>query len=150
MSLTQRDTNILKGIAIIAMLFHHIYAFPPEGCGPFGPILTFLGVLGKCCVAIFLFCSGYGLSIKFSKIDKIVFKTSVEFVSKRLLKFYSNYWFIFLIFVPIGVFAFNTPLTARYGENVNIINRSLLDILGLQGYNSYNITWWFNKLIILH
>lgn len=149
MSLTQRDTNILKGIAIIAMLFHHIYACPPEGYGPFGPTLTFLGVLGRCCVAIFLFCSGYGLSVKFSKIDKIGFKTSVNFVTKRLLKFYLNYWFIFLIFVPLGVFAFNIPLTARYGENVNLIKRLFLDFLGLQGFNSYNITWWFNKLIIL-
>lgn len=149
MSLTQRDTNILKGIAIIAMLLHHIYICPPEGCGPFGPVLTFLGGLGKCCVAIFLFCSGYGLSVKFSKVDKIGFKTSINFVAKRLLKFYLNYWFIFLIFVPLGVFAFNIPLTARYGENVNLIKRLFLDFLGLQGFDSYNITWWFNKLIIL-
>ena len=149
MSLTQRDTNILKGIAIIAMLFHHIYACPPEGCGPFGPVLTFLGVLGKCCVAIFLFCSGYGLTAQFSKIEKIGFKSSVRFVARRLSKFYSNYWFIFLIFVPLGVFVFDIPLSARYGEHVNLVKRLVFDIFGMQGFGSYNITWWFNKLIIL-
>lgn len=148
-SLSMRNTNILKGIAICAMLIHHIYACPPDGYGPFGPVLSFLGGLGKCCVAIFLFCSGYGLAVKYSQESCHTLKSSVKFVLRRLLKFYSNYWFIFLIFVPIGVFIFDIPLSARYGGHANLINRLGLDLLGIQGFNSYNITWWFNKLIIL-
>lgn len=144
-----RDTNILKGIAICAMLIHHIYGCPPDGYGPFGPVLSFLGVLGKCCVAIFLFCSGYGLAVKYSRESSHTLKTSTKFVLHRLLKFYSNYWFIFLIFVPLGVFVFDIPLSARYGEHVNMVKRVAYDLLGIQGFNSYNITWWFNKLIIL-
>lgn len=131
------------------MLIHHIYGCPPDGYGPFGPVLSFLGVLGKCCVAMFLFCSGYGLAVKFSQEANHGIKASVKFVLHRLLKFYSNYWFIFLIFVPIGVFVFDIPLSSRYGEHVNLFKRLIFDILGIQGFNSYNITWWFNKLILL-
>lgn len=144
-----RDTNILKGIAICAMLIHHIYACPPDGYGPFGSVLSFLGGLGKCCVAMFLFCSGYGLAVKYGQESNHTLKSSAKFVLRRLLKFYSNYWFIFLIFVPIGVFVFDIPLSARYGEHVNLIKELGFDLLGIQGGNSYNITWWFNKLIIL-
>lgn len=65
------------------------------------------------------------------------------------MKFYSAYWFVFLIFVPLTIFFFDRPLSAAYGENVNVLKRLFFDILGVQGFQSYNITWWFNKLIIL-
>ena len=67
---------------------------------------------------------------------------------KRLIKFYANYWVVFLIFVPIGVWAFHRPLSAAYGEHVNIVKRLVYDLLGVQGFQSYNITWWFNQLIL--
>lgn len=68
---------------------------------------------------------------------------------KRYTKFYLNYWVVFLIFVPIGVFCFNRPLTIAYGEDANIPLSLLKDFLGLQKFNSYNITWWFNQIIIV-
>ncbi len=68
---------------------------------------------------------------------------------RRFVKFYLNYWVIFLIFVPIGVFWFDRPLSAAYGEHVNIPFALVKDILGLQKYHSYNMTWWFNQIIII-
>lgn len=56
---------------------------------------------------------------------------------------------VFLIFVPIGVFCFNRPLTIPYGENANIPLALVKDFFGLQKFNSYNITWWFNQIIII-
>lgn len=117
--------------------------------------LTAIGVLGKVCVAMFLFCSGYGLTEQYGRginsinhiKDKILY--SVKFIIKRLIKFYSAYWFVFIIFVPLGIFVFDRSLIDAYGENVNILKRFIYDIIGIQGSQSYNITWWFNKLIIL-
>lgn len=68
---------------------------------------------------------------------------------KRYTKFYLNYWVVFLIFVPLGVFCFNRPLTIPYGDNANIPLSLVKDFFGLQKFNSYNITWWFNQIIIL-
>ena len=154
-ALSKQDTSVMKGIAIIAMLCHHVYTCQPEWVEAYPFILTTMGVLGKVCVAIFLCCSGYGLAVQYEKvlglttclIDKL--RTTIIFIIKRLIKFYSAYWFVFLIFVPITIVCFDRPLSAAYGENVNIVKRLFWDILGIQGFQSYNITWWFNRLIII-
>ncbi len=56
---------------------------------------------------------------------------------------------IFIIFVPIGVFCFDRPLTIPYGESANIPLALVKDVMGVQEFHSYNITWWFNQLIII-
>ena len=68
-------------------------------------------------------------------------KNNFIFLLNRLTKFYLNYWFVFLVFVPIGVFVFDIDLKQAYGSNVNLIKRSMYDVFGLQGFYSYNITW---------
>jgi len=147
-SLSRQDTSVLKGIAICAMLFHHMYACPiADDVAPYDGFLNWIGILGKVCVSIFLFCSGYGLSVQYQKTESLF--DSVSFVRRRLVKFYLNYWTVFLIFVPITIWVFNRPLTVPYGEHVNVFKRLVLDLLGVQGYQSYNITWWFNRLIIV-
>ena len=57
--------------------------------------------------------------------------------------------FVFLIFVPLTVCCFDRPLSVPYGEHSNKLKHLLMDLFCLQGYSSYNITWWFNKLIII-
>lgn len=146
-SLSNQDTSVLKGIAIVAMLFHHLYCSIPDWIEPYDGVLAWLGSLGKVCVAIFLFCSGYGLSAQFAKVQGI--KNSCKYMVKRFVSFYFNYWAVFLVFVPITVFCFGRPLSVPYGEHVNLVKRLGLDLLGLQGGQSYNITWWFNKLLII-
>lgn len=145
LALTRQDTTVMKGIAICAMLCHHLYGLPPEGVEPYTGALAWLGVLGKVCVALFLFCSGYGLTANYAPTS---IKEDLKFVGRRLVKFYLNYWVIFLIFIPITIFGFHRPLNAAYGDNF-VLGHLLLDILGLQGWQSYNITWWFNTLIII-
>lgn len=154
-NLSLSDTTVMKGIAIIAMLCHHTLTCPPSFETPYPEFLTMLGILGKVCVSMFLFCSGYGLAVQYEKeIDKIstIYEKliySIKFIVNRLLKFYTSYWFIFIIFVPLGIFVINRSLADAYGENVNLIKRISYDLLGIQGFQSYNITWWFNKLIII-
>lgn len=146
-SLSKNDTLIIKGIAICAMLFHHLYCSTPEGIIPYYGVLSWLGALGKVCVSLFLFCSGYGLSAQFDKVRGI--KRVSYFELKRFVSFYLNYWTVFLLFVPLTVFLFQRPLSDAYGEHVNILKRLVYDLLGVQGFQSYNITWWFNKLVII-
>lgn len=138
----------MKGIAILAMLCHHLYTCPEYiggGIEPYTGILAWIGVLGKVCVAMFLFCSGYGLAAQYKPAS---IKDDIKFILCRLTKFYLNYWVVFFIFVPVTYFVFGRTLTDAYGEHVNITKRFIYDIFGLQ-LPAYNITWWFNKLIII-
>lgn len=147
--LSIQDTNALKGVAICAMLLHHLFCQNPE----YGIVPFKVGLIGKFCVAVFVFLSGYGIAIQFAKleqkkniIDKIA--QGFRFILRRYVKFYLGYWVVFLIFVPLGVFVFNRPLEAAYGVDANIMKSLCLDMMGLMDYESYNITWWFNGLIV--
>lgn len=141
------ETQIVKAIAIMAMLVHHLFLEHPE----YGDAIYRLAIAGKACVALFVFLSGYGMATIFPKqknscINPI--KTFFFFLGKRYIKFYLNYWFVFFITVPIGVFLFGRTLEVAYGTDTNLIISFLSDLFGLQGFDSYNITWWFNELII--
>ncbi len=150
-SLSMQDSMVIKGVAICFMLWHHLFSQHPE----FGRFVQYTAFLGKVCVAMFLFVSAYGLTTQvemkgnFTQVGRNSWKELLEFYFKRLLKLYANFWVVFLIFVPIGVFVFNRNLTIPYGEHVNLIKRLILDMFGMQGFLSYNITWWFYQLIII-
>lgn len=145
-TLTRQDTAVLKGIAICAMLCHHLYAFPPNTVERYHGLLLWIGILGKICVALFLFCSGYGLASHYKPIS---LKEDIKFILRRLVKFFANYWVIFAIFVPITILVSHRSLADAYGQESNVIVCLLRDIMGLQCYESYNPTWWFNQLIII-
>lgn len=157
-SLTKQDTAVMKGIAIIAMLMHHLWGCPPAEVESYTGILGFLGSVGKVCVAIFLFCSGYGLSVGYSNVISDLesansdwiskLKATLKFQAKRFVKFYAGYWPIFLIFVPLSIFVFNRSLQDAY-VGLNPIKRFVMDFLAINGSRCYNPTWWFNYLIIL-
>lgn len=72
---------------------------------------------------------------------------SIRFIIRRMLRFYSGYWMVLLLFLPIGILAFNTPLCVDCGIKESIITWSK-EILGIRGHDSYNPSWWFNALII--
>ncbi|EOU1135903.1 acyltransferase family protein [Clostridium perfringens] len=106
--LTKNKNQILKFIAVILMILFHTFAFP-ERIRNYKvisimvvnniPIESYIGIFGGICVSIFIFLSGYGMYIKYrdkKKIYKLIFY--------KLFRFYVNYWTVFLIFIPIGVF----------------------------------------------
>ncbi len=146
LSLTKTDTAVVKGIAILAMLMHHVF----ESLTSEGVVIAQLQSIGKVCVALFVLLSGYGLSVGYQRLTPPhhLWESAAWLVVRRLLKFYVNYWCIFLIFVPIGILFFHRPLDAGYWEGVNVIKSFVWDVLGVAGFQSYNITWWFNKLIL--
>lgn len=157
-ALTKQDTTVLKGIAIVAMLMHHLWGCPPSWIEPYTGVLGFLGCVGKVCVAIFLFCSGYGLSVGYQKVIedcrlnnedwKGGLKSTLKFQMKRLVKFYAGYWPIFLIFVPLAIFVFGRSILDAY-VGLNPIKRFIMEFLAINGSRCYNPAWWFNYLIIL-
>ena len=72
---SKKDTNIVKGVAIIAMLFHHCYTtnikFKAHGVlfAPFSKsTVVTLSLWAKVCVGIFVFLSAYGITISLKKL----------------------------------------------------------------------------------
>ena len=106
-----------------------------------------LGIVCKVCVAMFVFLSGYALGIT----NTIVTTQDIkDFYIRRFTKLFLNYWFIWILFVPIGIWLFRRSFSNVYPEPTFVY--TLLDFLGLinlTGEYGYNPTWWFYSCIIL-
>ena len=143
LNFTKEHTKIAKGVAILLMLTHHLFAFPDRIHLDQGYISLFsiggnniefiMGVFGNICVSMYIFLSGYGIYMSSLKNGKITLKDSF----KRLKKLYINYWIVFIIFVPIGFIFFNKELNIR---------EFILNFVGWS--SSYNGEWWFFKLYV--
>lgn len=74
MKFSRDDTRVAKATAVILMCMHHLFAFPnrfPEGVtyiSMFPWDLEYdLGCVGKICVAMFVFLSGFGTYLAMEK-----------------------------------------------------------------------------------
>ena len=143
MELTKQDTIAIKGIAILLMLWHHLFLSTVE----YGVWANSFSSIAKLCVALFLFVSGYGLTKQYAKLEKPYLKNTVKFLVLRYLKFFLPYWFCFAIIVAVGN-AFGYGFADAYPPSRNTLKCFLLDIWGQNGYASYLPTWWFNKMIL--
>lgn len=148
--ITQHNSMILKGWGIFAMLIHHLFysesstqLFDDIFINEIGITQT-IGIWCKVCVAMFVFLSGYGLAVSYSYNFNLQ-----DFYFKRFKKLYFNYWIIWLIFVPIGIFIFDRNFNEVYGDHMIIkVILEFLGIYNLFGGLGYNPTWWFYSCII--
>jgi hypothetical protein len=139
-------TAISKGLAILLMVYHHLFAFPDRiEAVDYAPIMVvdglpldqIIGEFGKLCVAIFLFLSGLGLYKSFKSKHEFTFRQGL----KRAINFFIIYWIIFLIFIPIGLKYFDDTL--RYTWNTKIFIYNLFALI-----HTYNGEWWFISVYI--
>lgn len=139
---TQEHTHVAKGVAILLMLIHHLFAFP-EFLKNVNYISLFyinnksiesiIGGFGKICVSMFLYLSGYGFYYIVHKNGKFTLMNTIQQLKKIMI----NYWAVFLIFVPMGFLFFKIKIDLREVlENILCISCS------------YNGTWWFMQLYI--
>ncbi len=140
LELTKKQIAMTKGIAILFMLLLHLFCnkayeglFQPWILIKGVPLIYYFALFGDCCVAIYCFCSGYGLMIGYQKNNEGYHKRNII----RLAKLYLNYWVIFVIFVIILGFIFN-KVDFMLG-NPKVV---LLAFLGLDT-EYYNGAWWF-------
>ena len=136
-------TNASKGIALMLILWHHLFFEKPE----MGFWVFQTALLAKVCVGIYVVLSGYGLSESTKHKGLHLF----SFYKHRVLKLYINYWFIALIFVPLGVWFMGRSLQSVFGEHM--YEGFFIQMLGIHmftwvGYG-YNATWWFMSLIVV-
>ena len=162
----RRQTNMAKGVALLLLLWHHLFYNSPEKYDMFFSVFSFRGIpvesfiadFCKVCVAVFLILSGYGLTKSFSKYTernyvngRLTISQNVKYVKNHLLKLLLDYWFIYIIFVPLGLF-FGKSFLSVYGKNPL---HYLADFFGVSylffGHQfTMNKTWWFMSIIIFY
>lgn len=132
------DTNAIKGLAIILMFYHHLFAFPDRIAKDIKYQALFgvldvtsayaVAAIGKICVAIFVFLGGYGtyLSCKSNKISSVI--------GKRFKSMYTSLWKVFVIFIPVCMLLDVKRVTKSVSD-------LLLNFIGLK--TNYNREWWF-------
>jgi len=158
--MTRRETNILKGIAIILMYMHHLFysndglPYPIIWSDLEMPLVVNLSRFGKVCVEIFVFVNAYGLTKQYEKKkifqNKIVVKDAIGRYKKLLL----NFWCIYVLFFLVSLFSESHTWWNRYGEDgvLPAIKYFVIDILGLAelfGTPTFNSTWWYLSLAIV-
>lgn len=103
--MTKQQSSILKGVAILMMLWYHLFQRDDMSqlCTSLITIneVPLAHIISRACypVTFFMILSGYGLSYLYQQ-GKLHAKDQF----RRLLRLYIHYWVILLIFVSIGVF----------------------------------------------
>lgn len=156
------DSFALKGIAVLMLLFHHLYLsiFRVEKFNidytPFTQT-TVLNVATalKICVSIFAFITGYGLlkSIKKTPLER---SSVARWSIARIIKTMSGFWFIYVISFIV---TYITPQTDKLAfrtyfeeEGLNGIAYMLIDFFGLANLlktPTLNSTWWYMSAAIM-
>ncbi len=159
-----RQTNIAKGISLLMLLWHHLFynsaayykRFTTMHLYKGVPIECTLSVYCKVCVSAFVLLSGYGLYLSWQKYEKkmiqekgrFTFVHQLIFVKNHLLKLMFNFWFVYILFVPLSIFI-GTPFWEVYKGNFWY---GLADFMGMATFfktPTMNGTWWFMSTIIL-
>lgn len=134
--ISREESTMLQGIAVMLMVFHHLFGFPERINVPFRMVFDFelfhaetvLSYFGRICISIFAFVSGYGLG----KLECNSLKDGYQIVIRRLKKFYIRLWMVCVVFIPIGY-----VLKVYELDGITLVK----SILGISAI--YNREWWY-------
>lgn len=138
--ITKHDAKILQGIAVMLMVWHHLFAFPDRIIVPYTECIVIFGVhvesilsyAGRFCISMFSFISGYGMLKKYLNERNKSIKAIYSKIVESLIKFYTNYWGICIIFVSYGF------ITGKYSVHLQELIKTIL------GFScTYNAEWWY-------
>lgn len=142
--LTKEQVKITKGLAILFMLFLHLFCRTDTAeyynvylrVGN-TPLIYYFALFTEICVAIYAFCSGYGLFYSFQNGRSGYGRKN----GYRILKLLCNYWIILLLTCIAG-------LALGMGDK---IPGSAWDVIAhvLLLKKSYCGAWWFLQTYVL-
>lgn len=157
MEFTKKDTALVKGVAILMMLFHHCFESTGRFAGyelnffPFTESQTVtIASLFKICVALFVFLSGYGIA---KSLEKTPQDGYVRQIGKRTFSLMSGFWFIFVLCIASAAIIMPSMLKVYANEHIlNSLIYVLYDFLGLSelfGTPTLIGTWWYMSLALI-
>lgn len=146
--ITKSQSKMLQGLAILMMLYHHLFSTPEILGVSYISLLNINGLnietpmawFFKICVGIYAFVSGYGLfRALFAERNKNnvnsfwdCILTDYKVVLKKLLRFFLDFWLVFIIFMAIGFCFFKKEF---------VLSEFLLNFFGIK--STYNGAWWY-------
>lgn len=137
--ISKDESNAIKGIAILFMLFYHLFNRVTDGVEYIWvgeqPLTKFLSTAAYP-VPFFLMMSGYGLFYTYKQQ-----RLNIHSTAKRTFKLYLHYWTVLLIFVTIGVFVASDHYP---GDWVDVVN----NVTGIKCTYNYE-TWFLLPYVVL-
>lgn len=160
-SFTKYDSMLVKGVAIILLMFHHSismteverhtlnffpfnsYHWPVMVCDSF-----------KLVVGMFIFITGFGLYKSFSKVE-LNKKSVFNWTGSRLFKTLSGFWFVYILVFVITYAVDQYPLL-RYVTAPTKFEGSwlyaIIDFFGVSnlfGTPTLIGTWWYMSAVVI-
>lgn len=158
----KRHTLEVKGIAVLFMLFHHLFAYTEDKFEKFGVSSYFLdldtvmelAIAAKVCVAMFVFLSAFGITRSYNARGSVMDRRQIEkFAWKRYVKMMINYMFIYICaFIFHLIWSGEFASVYRAEGNLKAVLYALIDLFGLasfMGTPTLNITWWYMSIAVL-
>lgn len=157
--LTKNDSFAIKGLAIILMIFHHLYCTADRFEGftvdftPFSQTFVVnVSFLFKVCVSIFAFITGYGL-LKSIAGQKFSRKNIAKWNVTRLIKTMSGFWFIYVIAFIVTMLINRLPYETYFAKKpyagVFYFVNDFLGLANLFNTPTLNGTWWYMSAAIV-
>lgn len=157
---SKKDTAVVKGVAILMMLFHHCFTSADRYAGydivfsPLGETLTVeIASFLKICVAIFVFISGYGISVSLSKIKLDDFGGYKKQLTKRYFSLMTVFWFIYILGLISAAVIRPSMLNVYKGKyRLDCVLFAFFDFMGVSelfGTPTLIGTWWYMSLALI-
>lgn len=141
--ISKSEAVMLQAVAVMLMVWHHLFGFPDRIGVPCVrvldtllseklPIELYLAYFGRICIMVFAFSSGYGMRKKTMNSLPTGILGNYKLVFRQLLKFFSRYWVVFFVFIPMGFLLKVYPV-----DGVQFAKGTLGVGAG------YNQEWWY-------
>lgn len=141
-SFSREDSSILKGYGILFMIFHHcfgLYALPETtDTNWVSPIIIRCAANLKICVVIFIFITGYAMSLKLSP------HPSLATYLKSGMRHYFKFWKIYLLCLFLVIFISWAFPTQGLPSPDKLDWRQWL--ASFSGIHAYYADWWYMGL----
>ena len=154
---TKDDTMVVKGMAILCLLFYHLFEHYERvttmgvDIRPFTmDTFLLLSGFGNICVAVFAFLSAYGITKGIMSRQQDTIREQYRHACGRYIKLTANFLTMFLSVNLLWFRKFDYQ--GLYGKGWQGLLYGLLDTLGLAGMfktPTINETWWYMELAIL-
>lgn len=156
---TKNHSTALKGIAIIFMVFHHLYCEVSRfenydvSFWPFNQTFVVnISAMLKICVSIFAFITGYGLLKSISK-NPLTRTHIAKWNIVRLLKTMSGFYFVYILTFIVTMLIDGLPLQVYFtGSKTKGLIYIFIDFLGLSAlFDTPSLigTWWYMTAAVI-
>ncbi len=162
LSFSKNDTLVVKGVAIIFLVFYHCLSEKSRLMGydiSFFPLTQYQAFYifesMNVCVGTFAFMSAFGLmrtiSYKYLKDGKNTLGAaeSTDFLTKRTISLLMAFFIPFVVCTAVSLFVFrHNP----YGHGTEFVFNIILDMLGLAGMLGTPMmvgTWWYMSFALI-